>query len=63
MIAFLKRDNMTRIVKIDKSFAPKVYQKSSLFKNEFYVLVNIEDDVVHYEFSFERSKEDDLESN
>lgn len=60
MKLILNRENVTTFLETKGSFIPKIYTKSSIFKNEYYILKNINNGVATYEFSYERGHDDDV---
>ncbi len=60
MKLILNRDNLTTFLETKGSFIPKIYTKSSIFKNEYYQLESIENGIAKYTFLYERSHEDGL---
>ncbi len=60
MKLILNRDNVTSFVETKGSFIPKVYTKSSIFKNEYYELKNITNGIATYEFIYEKGHDDDV---
>lgn len=60
MKMILNRDNLTTLLETKGTFIPKIYTKSSIFKNEMYELQKIENGIAHYEFLYERSHCDGL---
>ena len=55
MKIILNRDNVTSFLETKDTFIPKIYTKSSIFKNEYYILETIKDGIAKYKFMYEKS--------
>lgn len=60
MKIILNRDNVTQLLETKGSFVPKIYTKSSIFKNEHYELEKIENGVASYKFLYEKPHDENI---
>lgn len=60
MKIILNRENVTQFLETKGSFLPKIYTKSSIFKNEYYELETIENGIGKYRFLYEKSHDDNI---
>lgn len=60
MKLILNRDNTTQFLETRGSFCPKIYTKSSVFKNEYYQLISIENGVANYNFIYEKPHDENV---